>query len=99
MNQREDKLPKWVSLTIAVVVIFVIIDGVNYFITPKEQVTQAIGKFNDVKMDENIDNDAANWYGISPTIQTKDELKSGTIIVSDNGSTKTTGIFANGSKR
>ena len=97
MKQKGDKLPKWVSLIIAVIMTFVIIDGVNYFITPKEQVTQAIGKFNDVKMDENIDNDAGQ--GISPTIQTKDELKSGTIIVSDNGSTKTTGVFANGTKR
>jgi hypothetical protein len=53
-----DRLPKWVFLTIAIVVTFLLVGGLNYFWDEKPPVSYPIGKFNDVKMDEKIDNDA-----------------------------------------
>ena len=96
MKQREDRLPKWVSFSIVVSVIIAVMAVGYYFNHTAPPKATAIG--DDRRMIETLDKkaDQGSW---SPTIQTKDELKSGTIIVSDNGSTKTTGVFANGTSR
>ena len=90
--------PKYMVLVLVLIIIFV---GGGFAVYIYKQQTEtpqftAIGKYNDRKMSEPLDDKLIPT--VSPTVQTKDELKSGSIIVdSDTGNTKTVGVFTNGS--